>query len=104
MLKVTDGAAKVLTTARSDLGAPESHGVRFFTPGPDAEGKQARLAFDFVDGPAANDKVSEVAGLKLFVAPEVDKSLGDATIDVEQSGDQARLVLQASGATGAAGD
>jgi Fe-S cluster assembly iron-binding protein IscA len=103
MLKLTDGAAKVLTSARSDLGAPDSHGVRFFTPGPDANGKQARLAFDFVDGPAANDKVSEVAGLKMFVAPEVDKSLGEATIDVEQAGDQARLVLQVPTDAGSTG-
>jgi Fe-S cluster assembly iron-binding protein IscA len=94
MLKVTDGAAKVLTAARSDLGAPDTHGVRFYTPGPDASGGQARLAFDFVAGPAANDKVGEASGLKMFVAPEVDKSLGDATIDVQQSGDQTNLVLQ----------
>lgn len=97
MLKVTDGAAKVLTSARSDIGAPETHGVRFFTPGPDASGKQARLAFDFVAGPAANDKVSEVSGLKTFVAPEVDSSVGDAVIDVEQAGDQAQLVLKPAG-------
>jgi len=101
MLKVTDGAAKVLTAARADVGAPDTHGVRFFTPGPDASGGQARLAFDFVSGPAANDKIGETSGLKMFVAPEVDKSLGDATIDVEQSGDQAQLVLQPSKDAGA---
>jgi Fe-S cluster assembly iron-binding protein IscA len=94
MLTLTEGAAVVLTAARSDRGAPDSHGVRFFATGPEVAGGQARLAFDFVDGPAVDDKVGEVAGLKLFVAPEVDRTLGNATIDVEQSGDQARLVLQ----------
>lgn len=103
MLKLTDGAAQVLTTARADLGAPDTHGVRFYTPGEDAPGEgQARLAFDFVAGPGENDTVDEVSGLKTFVAPEVNDALGNATIDVEQSGDQARLVLHSPRTDGAA--
>jgi Fe-S cluster assembly iron-binding protein IscA len=90
-------------SARADVAAPDTHGVRFFTPGPDASGQQARLAFDFVAGPAANDKVSEVSGLKTFVAPEVDNSIGDAVIDVEQAGDQAQLILRPPSDTEVAG-
>ncbi len=103
MLKLTDGAAKVLTNARADLGAPDTHGVRFYTPGEDAaQGGQARLAFDFVAEPSEHDAVDEVSGLKTYVAPEVNDIVGDATIDVEQSGDQARLVLHPTRTDGAA--
>lgn len=96
MLKVTDGAAKALTAARSTTGAPDTHGVRFYSAPSDAPSGQTRLAFDFVAEPAPDDAVSEVSGLKTYVEPTAGEAFGDATIDVEQTASGTRLVVQPS--------
>ena len=99
MLKLTPAAAMALTAARAEVGAPESYGVRFFAPR-SSEGSPTRFGFDFVSKPEADDAVTEESGLQAFVAPEV-ASVGDATIDVEEAPDGARLVLRRETAEGA---
>ena len=69
MLNLTQGAAMVLAAARSDLGAPDTHAVRFFAAGPDVAGGQARLAFAFVDGAALAHHVGDMSALRPFCGP-----------------------------------
>ncbi len=97
MLKMTPAAAMALTAARSEVGAPDSYGVRFFAPR-DPQGGRSRFGFDFVSKPGPEDAVTEEAGLRAYVAPEVVAVVGEATLDLEEAGDGARLVLRREGA------
>ena len=95
MLKVTPNAAAALTAARTETGAPDTHGIRFFAAtSAQAPDQPGRLAFDFVASPEPNDAVAEQSGLKTYVAPEVQDAVGDATVDIEEIGDEAHLVLR----------
>jgi Fe-S cluster assembly iron-binding protein IscA len=93
MLTLTPAAAAALSVARTQAGAPESHGVRFFAPA-DAPSDAVRLSLDFVESPEPDDAVSEEAGLMTYVAPEVDGIVGDAVVDVETDGQQSSLVIR----------
>lgn len=93
MLKMTPAAAMALTSARAEVGAPDTYGVRLFTPSA-TDGQPSRFGFDFVARPEPGDAVLEEAGLEAYVAPEVAAAVGDATLDVEPDGEAARLVLR----------
>ncbi len=93
MLKMTPAAATALAAARSEIGAPDTYGVRFFAS-TDQTGGRSRFGFDFVSRPEPNDAVTEESGLKAYVSPEVTSLVGEATVDVEKSDDGARLVLR----------
>ena len=98
MLKVTSTAAATLTAARADAGVPDTYGVRFFAASSaEPPDRQGRLAFKFVASPEPNDAVAEHSGLKTYVAPEVVVAVGEVTVDLEEVGDQARLVLRPEG-------
>jgi Fe-S cluster assembly iron-binding protein IscA len=93
MLTLTPAAAAALSAARTQAGAPESHGVRFSAPA-DVPSDAASLSLTFVASPEPEDAVSEEAGLMTYVAPEVDGIIGDAVVDVETDGQQSSLVIR----------
>lgn len=94
MLKVTPDAASALSSVRAEAGAPDTYGVRFFsTRGPD---ESPQLAFDFVAEPQSEDVIGEESGLRTFTAPDVEQLVGEATVDLDQSGSQANLVVRPS--------
>ena len=93
MLTITPTAVDILTRTRIDKGAPEDHGVRFYTTGQDASG-QARLAFTFVESPREDDTVLESAPIKAYVDPDVDRLIGDVTVDARQQGEEMSLVVR----------
>jgi Fe-S cluster assembly iron-binding protein IscA len=99
MLKMTPAAAMALSSARAEVGAPETYGVRLFAPRDADTGRPSRFGFDFVARPEPEDAVLEESGLTAYVAPEVTAAVGDATLDVEPDGDTARLVLRRDGSS-----
>lgn len=92
MFKLTPAAEAVLSDVREQAGKPSDYGVRFFASGGAAE--PSKLAFDFVAAPNPGDVVDEDATLTTIVAPEVERMVGDAVVDVQHLGDQASLVLR----------
>lgn len=93
MLTITPTAADVLTRTRTEKGAPDDYAVRFHTAEEDSSG-QPRLAFTFVDSPGDDDTVIDGEVIDAYVAPEVDRLVGDATVDTEKMGDQIGLVIR----------
>jgi Fe-S cluster assembly iron-binding protein IscA len=92
MLKITSGAAAVLSDARASSGAPEQFGVRFYVIETPAQGKA--LAFDFVESPEPQDEVAEEQGLPVYVAPELAPAVADSTLDAQQKDGRNELVLR----------
>lgn len=95
MFTITPTAMDILSQTRIQKGAPESYGVRFYATtqeGSDA----ARLAFAFVDAPQQDDTVIDGASIDAWVAPEVERVIGDVTVDARQQGDQMGLVVRRS--------
>lgn len=93
MLTITPTAAELLTKTRTQKGAPEDHGVRFYTASEDGSDR-ARLAFAFVEAPKDDDTVIDAKAIEAYVAPEVDRLIGDATVDTRQQGDEVGLVVR----------
>lgn len=102
MLRMTTAAADALTATRTDVGAPETYGVRF-TATAAQDGQGTRIGFEFVPSAQPNDGETEEAGLKAYTSPEVAAIVGDAVVDVEQAGDGARLVMRRETGDGASG-
>jgi Fe-S cluster assembly iron-binding protein IscA len=94
MLTITPTAADILTKTRSDKGAPEGYGVRFYTTTVEEDSGRARLAFAFVDAPKEDDTVLDDTGIEAYVAPEVDRLIGDVTVDARQQGEEMGLVVR----------
>ncbi len=95
MLTITPPAADILTKARTQKGAPDAYGVRFYATEEDGSGR-ARLAFAFVESPKEQDTVIDGAVIDAYVAPDVDRLIGDVTVDVKQEGGQMGLVVRRS--------
>lgn len=95
MLTITQPAADILTKTRTQKGAPDAYGVRFYATEEDGSGR-ARLAFAFVDAPKANDTVIDGASIDAYVAPDVDRLIGDVTVDARQQGSEMGLVVRRS--------
>lgn len=93
MLTMTPNAETILADRRAEKGAPDSYGVRFFTKQAEDSG-QTRLAFNFVPSPRPDDTVIDEGDLKAFVAPEVEETIGDIVVDVEQKSGGPGLVVK----------
>ncbi|MDP8961202.1 MAG: hypothetical protein M3N32_06270 [Actinomycetota bacterium] len=92
VLQLSQSAADVLQQARDEQDIPDDYGVRVSAQaGP---GGQTSLAVGFVEGPAEGDKVTEEAGMELYVSEEVAGPLAESMIDVEDSGRGAQLVVK----------
>lgn len=92
MFKLTPAAEAILSDVRAQAGKPAEYGVRFFAS--DGAGEASKLAFDFVAAPNPGDMVDEDSNPTTIVAPEVEKMVGDAVVDVQDMGDQTSLVLR----------
>lgn len=93
MLTITPTAADALTARRIEAGAPAGFGVRFFASQPTGSGR-TRLAFKFVESPGADDKIISEGGLDAYVAPDVERLMGDIVVDAEQTGAGLDLVVR----------
>ena len=94
MLTITPTAADILTRTRSAKGAPEGYGVRFYTTTVEEDSGRARLAFAFVDAPKENDTILDGAAIDAYVSPDVDRLIGDVTVDARQQGEEMGLVVR----------
>lgn len=93
MLTVTPTAATILTRARTEKGAPDTFGVRFYAAEADGSDR-ARLAFTFVESAKPDDTVLEGLSIDACVAPDVEQRIGDAIIDAEQGDAGLKLVVR----------
>jgi Fe-S cluster assembly iron-binding protein IscA len=91
MLQLTSAAATQLAQARESQGLPDSFGLRVF--GEPQPGGGVSLGLAFAEVPAEDDQVSEQAGTRLFVAPEVVEPLATAALDVEETPEGVKLIL-----------
>ena len=91
MLHVTQAAASQLAELRQSQGYPENFGARVFGH-PATEGEIA-LRLTFAEVPAEDDQVTEQAGTKVFVAPEVAEPLAASALDVEETQAGPQLVI-----------
>jgi Fe-S cluster assembly iron-binding protein IscA len=92
MLTITHDAAVALSAARAAAGAPDTFGTRFSIAEP--ETGEPRLAVTFVERPIEGDRVSEQEGMAVYVAPELEESLPEATIDAKPVDGEPQLILE----------
>jgi Fe-S cluster assembly iron-binding protein IscA len=93
MLTITHDAAVALSAARAAAGAPDTFGTRFSIAEPPETG-EPRLAVTFVERPIEGDRVSEQEGMAVYVAPELEESLPEATIDAKPVDGEPQLILE----------
>jgi Fe-S cluster assembly iron-binding protein IscA len=93
MLTITHDAAVALSAARAAAGAPDTFGTRFSIAQP-PETVEPRLAVTFVERPIEGDAVSEQEGMAVYVAPELEESLPEATIDAKPVDGEPQLILE----------
>lgn len=86
-ITVSGVASSVLTQALSDSGVGVGQGLRL-------EGKGQRMMLT-LDSPRESDRVvRQDDRVVLIVDGEMERAIGDATIDVDTSQGQARLVIR----------
>lgn len=90
MFSLTARATTALASARDAHGAPDTYGIRFFAPVPGLAG----LTFDFVAAPRPGDVIGGPSHLRTFVDAEVDRRIGDATIDFETVDGKSGIVIR----------
>lgn len=90
MFSLTPAATSAIVAARSEAGAPEGWGIRFFAAAEDPPG----IAFDFVDGPEVNDFLGGTNELRTYVEASVHRDIGDATVDYEDADGIVGLVIR----------
>lgn len=91
MLQLTSAAATQLAHARESQGLPDSFGLRVF--GEPQPGGGVSLGLAFAEVPAEDDQVTEQAGTRIFLAPEVVEPLATAALDVEETPEGVKLIL-----------
>lgn len=93
MFTITPPAATALANTRDEKGAPETYGVRFFATDTAAPEK-ASLAFNFVASPQPQDSVVQDGAITAYIAPEVEKMMGDVIVDVDPDGQDDQFVVK----------
>jgi Fe-S cluster assembly iron-binding protein IscA len=96
MLQMTDRAADLLRNLRNEASLPESAGVRVYSE--TAPSGEPTLSIGFTPEPMPTDLVSDHAGLRLFVAPEIAEPLADAVMDVIAEDGESQLIFRPAGA------
>lgn len=89
MFSLTPAATSAMLAARSEAGAPDGWGIRFFGAVEDPPG----VAFAFVDGPEINDFLGGTHELRTYVEAAVHREIGDATVDCEDADGIVGLVI-----------
>jgi Fe-S cluster assembly iron-binding protein IscA len=94
MLQVTNRAAMLLKTARSEQSVPEEYGVRVQAPD---ESRGGAVSLKFTPAPVEGDQVQEADGVRVFVAPEVAEPLADQVMDLRETPTGSVLFLRGQG-------
>src|SRR5918992_5300905 len=92
MLQMTDRAADLLRNLRDEAQLPESAGVRIYSE--TASSGEPTLSIGFTPDPMPADQVTDHAGLRLFVAPEIADPLAGAVMDVIADNGESQLVFR----------
>lgn len=94
MVQITQEATGVVQTMREQRGIPDDYGLRVYSDNTD-DGQQA-IRLGFADEPFEGDQVTEAESARVFVAPDLADALADVVIDVDEAGEETRLVLRPS--------
>jgi len=94
---LTPAAAAAMTDARSEVGAPDDWGIRFFAHTDVPSG----ITFDFVAIPEPDDVLGGSSKLRTYVAAGLHRQYGDATVDYDDADGAAELVIKPHRASGA---
>jgi Fe-S cluster assembly iron-binding protein IscA len=92
MLQMTDRAADLLRNLRNDAQLPDSAGVRVYSE--TAPTGEPTLSIGFTPDPLPSDHVTDHAGVRLFVAPEIAEPLSDAVMDVVAENGEEQLIFR----------
>jgi Fe-S cluster assembly iron-binding protein IscA len=94
---LTAAASTAMIEARSEVGAPDDWGIRFFA----RSGGSPGITFDFVAMPEPDDVLGGSSKLRTYVEAAVHVDLGDATVDYQDTDGSAELVIRPHRAPGA---
>jgi hypothetical protein len=94
---LTPAAAAAMVDARSEVGAPDEWGIRFFAH----TGASSGITFDFVAAPEPDDVLGGSSLMRTYVEAGVHRQYGDATVDYDESDGSAELVIRPHRAAGA---
>lgn len=92
MLQITQEATGVVQEMRAQRGIPDDYGLRVYSDNTD-DGQQA-IRLGFADEPFEGDQVTEAEAARVFVSPDLADALSDIVIDIDQAGEETRLVLR----------
>lgn len=95
MLQLTAAAAAQVSALRQERGLPEDAGLRVFEQA--KTNGEMSFGLAFAAAPVQGDEISELDGVRVFVAPELALPLAEAALDSEQTADGPRLVLTRQG-------
>lgn len=95
MLQLSEQAASALEAVRRNQDVPESHPTRL-SPAPSPTGELA-ISLEFVESAADGDEVTETAGTKVFVDPQLVEPLGEAVMDVQEADQGLAFVFRSQG-------
>jgi len=87
---LTPAAAAAMTDARSEVGAPDDWGIRFFARTDEASG----LTFDVVAAPEPDDVLGGSGKLRTYVEAAVHHKIGDATVDFVDADGTTELIIR----------
>ena len=90
MFSLTPAAATAMIDARSEVGAPDEWGIRFFVPTDGSTG----ITFDFVAAPEPDDVLGGSGKLRTYVEAAVHREIGDATVDFVDADGTTELVIR----------
>jgi Fe-S cluster assembly iron-binding protein IscA len=90
MLTLSESAADVLSSSRSERGLSDSAHLRV---APADHAPDRGLSLTFVDEPMDGDETGESHGVSLCVAAEVAEALDGTTIDVQTVDERPQLVI-----------
>jgi Fe-S cluster assembly iron-binding protein IscA len=79
--------------ARSEVGAPDDWGIRFFS----RTGGSPGITFDFVAAPEPDDVLGGSGKLRTYVEAAIHHDIGDATVDYADSDGSPELVIRPHG-------
>lgn len=92
MLQVSDPAVAVLEEARTAQDVPDTFGVRI--SGQATQSGQLEVLLGFSEEPSENDEVTEQAGTRIFIAPDIAEPLSDAVLDLEDTPAGSQLTIR----------
>ena len=87
---LTPAAVTAMIDARSEVGAPDEWGIRFFARTDGASG----ITFDFVSAPEPDDVLGGSSKLRTYVEAGLHRAYGDATVDYDDGDGTAELVIR----------